>query len=341
MNIEDRFSQNITSGRVFMMLGVVMIHCNVTGLPHYDGSSSVTSLLRFLTPELTSVCVPWFFFISAYLTGYKDPQPDLRSYRLLLHKRIKNILIPYILWNLITFLIRAGIRLIPLEMTVKPAFASHESIGTALWSIFIDPELIPLWFLRNIFIFILILPVIFRMIRISIPITLIILWILDQCSLLSGILFFGLGYICALRISPERLDSTLPKFAKWMPLWWVMMIVVSWYGHPIPIVDDLVVLFGMLCMWGAACYVRKIPRALSSPDNIFFLYAFHGIISPFILKSMTHLFDISGYYWLLIYIITVAVVIALSYAAAFITKMTIPHIYAILTGSRQKKISAI
>lgn len=323
-----------------MMMGVVIIHCNVVGLPGYDGPSILTESINFFTSKFTSVRVPWFFFISAYLMGHRHPDIDGPSYKSLIYKRVKSILVPYLLWNTIAFLLRAAVNISPLGKFAQ-GLQHFDSPADMLISVYIVPELVPLWFLRDLFLFALVAPVIQRLVRFNALVALVVLWLVDQYTFTGGILFYGLGFVCAERFSPDRLDSWLPKFAILLPVVCLLMYVEDRYFNNIPFVREILIACGMFGVWGAACSLIPSTGAIGRPDNLFFIYAFLGIISPYVLKSLNLLFTFSGYSWLICYIATIIIVVAVAYGAAVMTKTISPRSFAILTGSRHRKLNPL
>lgn len=336
--MEKSFSNKITCGRFIMMIGVVIIHCNVINLTGYNGPSILTNCIDIISYKFASVCVPWFFFISSYLIGQKYHDIDSPTYKSLIYKRIKSILIPYLLWNTIAFLIREGVNLSPLSKYTSGGHI-YESPVNLIRTIFIDPEVVPLWFLRNLFLFVILSPLIQRLLRFNAIIALVLLWVINQYAdtFFGGIFYYGLGFVCADRFSPDRLERWLTKFAILLPVICILMIIEDRYLTHITFCNDILIIGGMFSVWGAACSLIHPVGPISAPDNIFFIYACHGIISPYILKSLDFLFNFSGYYWLLCYIAAIVLVVAITYALAIVTKSISPHFFAILTGSRHKK----
>lgn len=323
-----------------MMILVIVIHCNVIHMPGYDGSKCVTECINFFISKIAVVAVPWFFFISAYLMGYLHNEIDFSSYKSTIKRRIKSLLLPFILWNTIAFLIREGVNISPLHKFTSGGH-NFNSIGDFLFSIYILPELEPLWFLRNLFLLSILYPIFKKIVQFNSIFALIIFWIIEQYTFASGTLYFGLGFIAAKYFNTEKINHLLPKFAKLLPIVLILMYVSYRYFNNLDILNDLLIILGMLSIWGTSCLLTNSTREIERPDIIFFIYASHGLISHYVLKSLNVLFNFTGYYWLILYIMSIVLVIAICFGSAIILKYLSPDFYAILTGVRNKKLSAL
>lgn len=103
---------------------------------------------------VTTICqcaVPAFFLISGYLLCFNIQKLTLGIYLSKLGKRVKTLFIPYILWNLIA----VGYQLATHQISELPSFPE----------IFISPINFPLWFIRNLFILVIIFPLIYGIAR--------------------------------------------------------------------------------------------------------------------------------------------------------------------------------
>ncbi|MDE7409969.1 MAG: acyltransferase [Muribaculaceae bacterium] len=332
-------SDKISCGRLAMTLGVVIIHCNVMMVPDYDGSDILTGFFDFVLC-MTDVCVPWFFFISGYLLVHRHPDTDWTCYKSLVYRRVRSILIPYLLWNTIAFLIRAGINLSPLGQFTNGR-QNFDSITGFVMDVYVQPELMPLWFLRNLFIFVLVSPVIRYLVRFNAIVALILLWVSDHYFYLGGILYYGMGFIFAKNYSPDRFDKWLAISIKMLPFVLLLTFAINLFSYDLPVIGYVLIFFQMLGIWGLACRFITSTGIIDRPDNMFFIYAAHGIVTPYLLRTLSMIFDFSGYYWLVCYVASVIIVIGTTFGAALVFKSISPNIYALLTGYRYKKSSPL
>ena len=82
------------------------------GAPHW----LYIYISEFLTHSLPRIAVPMFFFISGYYAFYKKDWSQRSIWTVELKKRVKTLLIPYLLWNSIYLVIllaktQVGLRL--------------------------------------------------------------------------------------------------------------------------------------------------------------------------------------------------------------------------------------
>lgn len=96
------FSSVITALRFPLILFVVAIHLvgEDLRLPQW-GTSDWFYLYttEFISHSLARIAVPMFFFISGYYAFYKKDWSQRSVWTAELKKRVKTLLVPYLLWN--------------------------------------------------------------------------------------------------------------------------------------------------------------------------------------------------------------------------------------------------
>ena len=105
--ISEEDSKRITSLRFLLIVFVVFIHANLTtddalNYYHYDFIQPkwIEVFKNFICYTLGGAAVPLFFLFASYLQFSKND-----SYPTLLKKRSKSLLLPYILWTVITVIL--------------------------------------------------------------------------------------------------------------------------------------------------------------------------------------------------------------------------------------------
>lgn len=156
--------------------------CLVVGI-HLGDTTEVGSMfwwaLRLLKSGLCSIAVPYFFFTSGYFLGGKlDTE---RWYLDALKSRMRTLLLPYMLWNLLYLLFEAG-------LVVSANFAHGRALleGVASLnpiSIFgLDPSFAPYlftyWYIKALLVLVILSPILICLIRRTKGIVLIGLWVL-------------------------------------------------------------------------------------------------------------------------------------------------------------------
>ena len=176
----------------FCMILIVMMHCVIT--VNVWGN---TYFLEFVFSTFTRVAVPVFFVISGYLL--------FKHYNISkIARRTRTVFVPFLLWSIITIAVFAFLQHVPfLSSYFNNQFQlTFESVFTRT---FIKPLNGALWFLRDLYILVLISPIIWRINQNKfcshvVLLCLFIIWIIQPVRFLteSG-LFFYLGTYFASR----------------------------------------------------------------------------------------------------------------------------------------------
>lgn len=334
--IPQSLSQRIDTTRLGMILAVISIHCNILPFISDKANAIVTiSAVKFLSCNLPAIGVPFFFFISAYLLQTKHPYLSIHSYFSLCIKRCRTVFLPYLLWNTIATLIRIIVNLTPLSRYTSggPKF---DSFLDMLVNIYWTPALEPLWFLRNLMGFIILVPVLQKILKLS-PILLLIIGIfIENYTPLSGIIYFVFGMAVAQWYSPERFEQIISKLASFALFYVFVKACITFYPintYIYPIFDETTNLIGLLGFM-ALCSKPLRLKHFDLPGAIFFVYAFHGIISPYVLKIMLLIYDWHGELWLIDYIISFLLTTTLSFATYHFTVRYCPQLSMLMTGNR-------
>ena len=171
-----------------LIMMVVFIHMSPKTINLIDAKYSllsghgISNIIRILfSHTITSIAVPTFFFISGFLFFSNFNDWSWNGYRKKIGSRIKTLLIPYLLWNLIPFLLIVGKCLICDISNGNPTTDTLAFFSDNIWRIFYvfhewessstdwlgnplystAPLNIPLWFIRDLFIISLLTPIIY------------------------------------------------------------------------------------------------------------------------------------------------------------------------------------
>ncbi len=120
---QSLISQVIDYLRLPLMVGVVLIHCNLHNVV-INGTQLVSSehflyniIHHLLSEEIASVAVPLFFFFSGYLFFSSGLQFSRIEYINKLRRRGKTLLIPYLFWNIIVVILFLALQLFLPQLT--------------------------------------------------------------------------------------------------------------------------------------------------------------------------------------------------------------------------------
>lgn len=126
----------------------------------------------FINRGLTQIAVPYFFFAAGYFLVSRCE--EYGWYREAVVKRLKSLVVPFLVWNLIGllfFCFSDGILQI-LHLSIHSGNIGVTSFGNPLaligllgFNVFEDPILPPLWFVRSLFVFVLVTPLLLYIVR--------------------------------------------------------------------------------------------------------------------------------------------------------------------------------
>lgn len=137
--VDETTSKRITALRFLLMIFVVFIHNNFTvnelakraangyGSLLFNQGAIGRWIQLFISDGIGRGAVPLFFLFAAYLQTKKDDR-----YSVLLKKKARSLLLPFVLWTAFYVFIYGGIKLIILQ--VLPQFVSHPDNTIFTWS---------------------------------------------------------------------------------------------------------------------------------------------------------------------------------------------------------------
>ena len=263
--------------RVRLPLIILVTYAHSYGAIRVGYSLDSYEILKILVSQtLVKVAVPAFFIMSGYLFFANVEEFTKEIYWQKIRRRIKTLLIPYIIWNLM--------------MAIK--LNSLGTILSGLWT----PINMPLWFLRDLMIVSLATPILYILIKklgwwliaILFPIYLTGLFAIQPEPNPYAICFFTLGAI--LSIKKMDLVETCMRYVKpALVLSAILMIAMiltygsDWYMIPMLCfrVTSVVALFG-LAHWGQSlCNTLRYSQQGQSPmcaDAAYFVYLSHYVL---------------------------------------------------------------
>lgn len=336
--------------RFLLLLGVILIHCNIS----YEAPESAGSgawVVNFISHTLCSVCVPFYFLISAFLFFRGMDKFDGRWYAGKIRRRFHSLLVPYLLWNFI------GLATIILKQHLSGGsnFAQYDNIDFTLsniikgfWSMSaIDSSLLPypydfvLWFVRDLIVLTLLTPVFYLLARHAGKLILILLFILTTFRTgiplpMTEIFFFYVGAYMAIR--HVKFD-VLPKRGKWFALPCMLLALLpEIITYPATVNSTFLYILTAIpaVSFAVALLIRKIgaipPKVVAA---CFFIYAFHGLyvtmaskLSMSVIPPDTPLACVGCYLFDFVFITAFAT------AAYMIARRIMPRFTNLLSGGR-------
>ena len=261
-------------------------------------------LKLFVSQTLVKVAVPVFFIMSGYLFFANVDKWDVVTYKKKILRRIKTLLLPYLIWNLLM-----AVKLKTFNMSIFWAFWNtagkqidwfgNEQLMTA-------PANMPLWFLRDLMVVSLLTPIIYILVRrlgYWLMAVLTVLYLLGVCAFIPGlsayaVFFFTLGAFLSIR--KMDLVENLKQF-EW-PAYGLSVIlgVAMMITYSTPVFSSLMLCFRLT---GAIAVFCLATRILSATDkrlpsavckSTYFIYLAHYVFFfSFIDTAFFSLFDTS------------------------------------------------
>lgn len=273
-----------------------------------SGWDSYEVLKIVVSQTLVKVAMPTFFVMSGYLFFANVEQFNKEIYQQKLWRRIKTLLIPYIIWNL---LMAAKLKMFSL-------------------SIFWTPANMPLWFLRDLMIVSLLTPIIYIGVRklgywlfvLLLPIYLTGIWAVQPGLNPYAICFFTLGAFLSIR--EMSLIETCLKLEKSAYTLTIVLALAMILSYPSIAYSLLLLCFrvvGVVAVFYLAYRIlsrtdKRIPKTAS--DASYFIYLAHYVFFlSFIDTAFFSLFGMSTpslcIHYLLCPLLKVAIFIATYY----------------------------
>lgn len=232
-----------------------------------SGWNSYEVLKIMMSQTLVKVAMPTFFVMSGYLFFANTDTFSRNIYKQKIGRRVKTLLIPYIIWNLL--------------MAVK--------LKTFNLSIFVNPANMPLWFLRDLMIVSLLTPIIYMGVKklnywiflLLLPIYLTGIWAIQPGPNPYAICFFTLGaYLSIKKINLIIACLKLEKVAYFLTVLLALAMILTYSSIAY---SWLVLCFRVISVATVFCLAYRILSRTSKRipqtacDASYFIYLAHYV----------------------------------------------------------------
>ena len=330
---------------------VILIHSDARNQMNVEPYSLLDVYTYAITREIAFNAVPLFFFASGYLFFLKR-----ESFAIKWKKRLKSIVVPYVIWCLIGFLIPFVMQNV-LGLSYLYQGGQMKLISDFEFSDYFrmfwdvrdgSPILSTLWFLRNLIVLVLLTPVfawLSRTLRFVFPLLLFLNYIFFRFGFFfassSDLFFFGFGNWMALTYSGRAfsyLDQQ--KFSIIAVLWGIVFFFTIFFyakGCYDVRIHNLFMVIDCLFMY-------KIVRFLSQKYDMhflvklsqasFFIYLFHEPWMGYAIKLFFRFFHLDGFLAYIFPWVLCLITIMCSYVVYLGLKRFIPRLLSVAVGSR-------
>ena len=259
-----------------------------------EGFSLLTSewntyefLKLFVSQTLVKVAVPVFFIMSGYLFFANVEKWNLKVYKAKILRRMKTLLIPYLIWNLLM-----AVKLKSFSWSIfwvfwYPAGIQTDWFGQEHWMT--APVNMPLWFLRDLIIVSLFTPIIYILVRKLgswLMALLTILYLSGFCAFIPGlsayaVYFFTFGSFFSIR----RMDllEKLRRFEWPAYILSIALAIAMMLTYNTPIFSSLMLCFRLVGAVSVFCLALRILSSTSKRlpsmvcDSAYFIYLSHYV----------------------------------------------------------------
>lgn len=190
---ESLQSKVISFLRFPLIIGVILIH---TQLPNSNEDFVYYESTRFIFSNIIArIAVPLFFVCSGFLFFYKTSDFSFNTYLNKLKKRIKSLLIPFLIWNILFIIIN---NLLSDGYIIGKGFEMKDWLKAFGVNCNHHPVNYPLWFIGDLMLVSILSPIIYwlaKRLKIIFALILGILWLFSSsiCWKFEAFFFFSLG----------------------------------------------------------------------------------------------------------------------------------------------------
>lgn len=337
MGISNYLSEKIKILSFLLTVLIVILHANMAMLC----TGGLSFLQKVMTEEVTRIAVPLFYLISGFLF-FINYRGTWDAYKRKLCARTRSLLVPYLLLlfsgSIVMFVIGRDFSLNAFGDIVKNGFVSS------------PPIFYPLWFLRDLYIMVLLSPLVYWVIK-KTPMLLIIaivIWLLGKNPLpilsSEAILFFSVGGFMTTKI--EWLERINHKGAwEYFVIWMILCLLNVYIGEfvvTLPYATHcLILLLGVYAIW--ILYDKLYPRFSESIKSAriykynFFIYLLHEPVLTMFKKTGLYVLGNSSWSIGIIYVIAPILTIFIVYGIGVGLNIYCPKVLAFITGGRTRR----
>lgn len=318
-------SDTITFLKFPLAVLVVVLHSDLSTKPYECmgitseaiSAPCYANLSWFFSRYLAYAAVPCFFVISGFLLFYNVQNYNKSKYLEKLQKRCKSLMLPYTVWCLIYLLLYRIIGQENFVLSQVPNLfdGSLSPIGF-IYTLFIKPLDGPLWFIRNLFMMVVLSPIFYIVIKktkYALPISLLILTQIVHSPIVESILWFSFGISFAL----NNFDF-LFFCRKWIAIILLIVIAsvvfdVAFYNYFGFHISSYFTIFKIMGVFGIGYWLVTLSPKISQNTVLnnasFTIYAYHGLAVMLLPPIIYNLVNPMGGAIILTYFLTIVIVV--------------------------------
>lgn len=342
MEISKYNRSKITILNSILIMMVLYVHGYYLEAEQHDGA---LTLQRFIgTATLCSPAVRLFFFISGLLffNGISCAGDCFGKIK----KRVRSILIPYLIWNVIFVLWFVIMKFTPgvSSFVNSDIFCNFSSLWDGIRYLWITPAAFQLWFLRDLIILIALTPIIWLYIRHTKMLG-VAAYLLVSVFIPNSGTFFVIGGAIALLSNLEELEKYLPAPVVIVAAFIFILGCVYYAVQPIgyymtKTYDSVIAYTGVITIWRLYDFIAK-GRCIDKTSiwsgligYSFFIYLFHEPVFNIIKKVPIRVFGDSELIVMFFFLINPIIMSFVAIGVAKSLQKIMPKVYSVLVGGR-------
>jgi surface polysaccharide O-acyltransferase-like enzyme len=337
------------------MLAVVFLHSYNLGEEILVDASVIRGydffIQFFISQGVARVAVPIFFVISGYLL-FLNKKSTFDEYLLILKKRFKSLVIPYLFWSFSLLIFFYLLQSLPqIGAFFKQKHIVDFTLYEVLETIFIHPIPFQFWFVRDLFVLVVFSPLLYVLVRFSrglILFGLVIFWWFQFDFIIfsnEALLFFAFGLFLGIRKTNLNVNMLSKNSKLLVSLWFFVifcetLLVYKGFLNTIIInsLHKFGILVGLFAIWSFYDFLFSKTvinsQFLSLTQMSFFIYAFHEPVLEIIKSIFYKIFGESQFLKLLLYVTSPLFVIVMGILLGFYLKRISPKFFSVITGGR-------
>lgn len=337
--MSNYLSDKLTLLSTILIIMVVYIHSYYIEAEKYFVA---LFLQRFIGGGICRIANCLFFCISGYL--FARNITDMSDVFVKQRKRLRTLLIPYLLWNVIFVLWYVVLEFLPGVSRFNNSMGMldsyiHVPIWQSLYNLFVAPAAFQLWFLRDLLVMLVFTPLLWWIAKKQWGVAL----VLALCSTLvyGWLLYFWIGIIIGVtKCDIEHVSRPKLIMLSGVVVYLGYAIYLANGNQQIGILDIIVNLLGLYLVWTLYDVFAK-GRCLSDKGiwkyicgYSFFIYCFHEPAFNVIKKLALVICGTSEPVLIFFYFLNPWVMVFVAVLVAKLLQRHVPAIYKILTGGR-------
>lgn len=306
---------------------------------------------KFISFGITRIAVPLFFLISGYLF-FLNFNGSFLEFKNKVQKRFRTLALPFLFWSFFGVFIYFVLQSIP---KLKPFFSKELVVNYTFidWMkvLLVNPIPYQLWFIRDLFLLVLVTPVLFFILK-RIPKTMIMVlffgWFFNFNEFnnsFEALLFFSCGGFVSVN-KVELINKSYPEKKYLFLFSWVLLLLLkialeyfdcNEIGIRIILKSSIIV--GIIAFWigydGLLESQNSLKlKLLKISSYSFFIYASHEPILTIIKKTLFIVAPKTNSGYFAVYFFAPLMTLVICVLFGVILKIKLNYLYNFITGNR-------